>query len=450
MNTLDIKEISIEDVKPYPGNPRKNDKAVVPVANSIREFGFQQPIVVDKDMVVIVGHTRLLAAKYLSLKKVPVLIAKNLSPEQVKAYRLADNRTNENAEWEMTLLHDEMCDLMEHSPELIPITGFDKEEIKRAIDWGKNNGSRNFDAEDRPDPLTAYGDIWTSVNGEHTILCMENNCDAFKEYIRDKNIDCIITDPPYNISYESGKGKVNNDTFASQEAFSAFLGECFEPAIQRLRAGGALFTCGNQDCYYPTKLALDPQGLELRFELIWVKSRYTYSAGRMTFEKQHENIWVGWKKGAAQYNNPAEEGRALVLDDREDLDKLTKEELKQRLIDIHEQCSTVREAKHEKDKWANHPTVKPTALFVPLIRKSTLPGDMVLDIFAGAGVTSLAAEQLARKSISVELDPNYVDCILTRHWEHNGLDFVNQNGVHWAEIWEAEKIKREQEDDDRD
>ena len=187
--------------------------------------------------------------------------------------------------------------------------------------------------------------------------------------------------------------------------------------------------------------------MPLRYELIWAKSRFVYSRGPMQFLKQHESIWVGWKEGAARYENPAVTGKALLLDDRENWDAMSKEELLEKLKLIHESFSTVREAKHEQDKLAVHPTVKPTALFVPLIRKACLPGDLVADIFAGSGVTALACQELARKSVSVELDPSYVDCILSRLYEHHQVDFTRQSdGAQWSTLWEAEKVRRAADD----
>lgn len=446
---LSIKKMDISLLTPYPGNPRINDRAITPVANSIKEFGFQQPIVVDKDLVVIVGHTRLLAAKSLGLTEVPVVVAEHLSPEQVKSYRLADNRTNQNADWDWSLLGDELTGLLETSPELVPITGFDKEEIKKATTFD-TRGVRKFEPEAKPTPLTVYGDHWTSLNGDHNVLCTENTSELFTTFLKGKQIDAILTDPPYNISYSSDKGVVNNDTFANQQAFTSFLKTCFEPAVSALRLGGAVVTCGNNDCYIPNRDALADLDVRLSSELFWVKSRVVFSRNMnmLPFKKQHENLWYGSKAGAARHLNPTVENQSsLLLDDRQDYDKMTKSELLEALRTIHENFSTVREADHEKDKWAVHPTVKPTALFVPLVRRCSMPGDTICDIFAGAGVTALACEEVGRKSVCVELDPSYVDCILSRLYEHHAVDFTNQDGVLWSTIWEAEKLRRAAEED---
>ncbi len=432
---ISIKKMDISLLKPYPGNPRINDRAITPVANSIKEFGFQQPIVVDKDLVVIVGHTRLLAAKSLGLTLVPVVVAEHLSPEQVKSYRLADNRTNQNADWDWSLLGHELTDLLETSPELVPVTGFDKEEIKRAINWDDGGGVRVTVPKEKYPPITVYGTVWTSSDGEHTVICAENSSDLAKATFAAHSVDCIVTDPPYNLSYSSGAGEVKNDTFASEAHFTAFLKDCFAPAVGALRKGGAVYTCGIHRCLQANTDALAALSVPLTHELIWAKSRKSFLTGGK-FTRQHENIWYGHKTGASQHGPViADDYCSLVLDEHEKLEELTKDEL------ITLLQGSVLDSKHDKDKFAQHPTVKPFALLTPLIKSSTFPGDLVCDIFSGSGSTALACYRLGRKSLSFELDPNYVDVILTRLYEHHQVDFTNQEGQKWSTLWDAEKLR---------
>ena len=200
---MNIITLPLSDLKPYPGNPRINDKAIEPVAASLKEFGWRQPIVVDTNNVVIVGHTRLLAAKKLGWTEGPVLIATDLTNEQVVAYRLADNRTNQNADWDWALLGDEFKILLSDAPDLMPITGFDSEEIKKATNYKDGGGVRETVPKERPTPITIVGDLWTSLDGEHIVLCGYNNGDAAKALLSTKQPDCIITDPPYNLGYSS-------------------------------------------------------------------------------------------------------------------------------------------------------------------------------------------------------------------------------------------------------
>lgn len=436
---MEIKNVPIDSIQPYKLNPRLNERAIAPVAASIKEFNWQQPIVVDAANVIIAGHTRLLAAKSLGLTEVPIVVA-NLTEDQAKAYRLADNRTNENAEWDWSLLGEEITNLLENAKELVPITGFNSEEIKKATTFD-GGGKRKFEADPRPNPVTAYGEVWTSLDQEHLVLCTENTSELFKEHLKGKQIDMILTDPPYNIAYSGAKGTVNNDELGTEAEFAEFLKLCFSAAAGNLRKGGAVITCGYHTCFVPNRDALAALDITLKQELVWVKSAPMYNPGSQ-YRKQHENLWIGWKTGAAQHQNAAQQGEGLVLDERDDLVKLTKEELIERIL----ADSTVRQAKHETDKLANHPTVKPTALFAPLIKKSTMPGDLVCDIFAGSGVTALACYELGRKSISTEMDPSYVDCILSRMYEHKKVDFKDQNGRLWSTLWEAEKQRRESEE----
>ena len=154
-----IRQISVDKIIPYPGNPRKNQAAIDPVAASLREFGWQQPIVVDSDMVVIVGHTRLLPARQLGLDKVPVTVAEDMTPAQARAYRLADNRTGENAEWDNDLLAIELGELEGDFD--LSLTGFSPEELQALMHVGTGGNTAEDETPEPPaDPVTVTGDVW--------------------------------------------------------------------------------------------------------------------------------------------------------------------------------------------------------------------------------------------------------------------------------------------------
>lgn len=193
-----IKEVPISDVKTYENNPRDNDGAVEATANSIKEFGWQQPIVVDKDMVIIAGHTRYKAAKKLGMKKVPVVVADNLSPEQVKAYRLADNKTGELADWNMGLLDDELSDIADID---MSDFGFDLD----ITDDGEEVQEDDFDEEVPEEPKSKLGQIYQL--GRHRLMCGDStNSESVKKLLGGVQADLLLTDPPYNVGYE-GKQK---------------------------------------------------------------------------------------------------------------------------------------------------------------------------------------------------------------------------------------------------
>ena len=189
----------LTDIKPYPNNPRCNDDAVDAVAESIREFGFRQPIVVDTEGVIICGHTRYKAAQKLGLEKVPVHVAKDLTPEQIKAYRIADNKTAELAEWNHDLLPIELAELQESGFDL-GLLGFDDDELARLLDPGVQEGL--CDPDDVPAPpdeaITQPGDLW--ILGEHRLLCGDSgNPEDVDRLLDGEPVHLVNTDPPYNV-----------------------------------------------------------------------------------------------------------------------------------------------------------------------------------------------------------------------------------------------------------
>ena len=203
----------LDEIRPYDNNPRRNDEAAKAVANSIREFGFQSPIIVDRDGVIIAGHTRYKAARRLKLQTVPVIVAGELTPEQVKALRIADNSTGEVAEWDLQLLVQEL-------------TGIDYD----MADFGLNLEIRvdeevkedDFDAEPPEKPITQRGDIW--LLGDHRVMCGDSTSPQDVERLMDGQLaDLLLTDPPYNVNYEGSNGKkIENDNMAESE-FRQFL-----------------------------------------------------------------------------------------------------------------------------------------------------------------------------------------------------------------------------------
>jgi hypothetical protein len=209
---------SITDIKPYPNNPRINDDAVESVAASIKEFGFRQPIVVDNDDVIICGHTRYKAALHLGLEKVPVHVAKDLTPEQIKAYRIADNKTAELAEWNLELLPIELGELQACNYDL-GLLGFSADELAKLMDTGVNEGLT--DPDDVPLPpdeaITQPGDLW--ILGNHRLLCGDSsNPEHLDLLLAGANIDLVNMDPPYNVKVEP---RSNNAIAAGNSSFAA-------------------------------------------------------------------------------------------------------------------------------------------------------------------------------------------------------------------------------------
>ena len=214
----EIKNIEVEKIIPYTNNPRNNKKAIDKVASSIKEFGFKQPLVLDKENVIVVGHTRFEAANKLGIKEIPCIIADDLTPAQIKAYRIADNKVGEEAEWDMDKLGIEFEELKEMDFDL-ELTGFDLEDIE--IGEGKEVIEDDFDSEKEleniEEPISKRGDIW--LLGKHRLMCGNStSVEDVKVLMDGKKADMVFTDPPYGVSYKNNmndKFEVikNDDTF---------------------------------------------------------------------------------------------------------------------------------------------------------------------------------------------------------------------------------------------
>ena len=396
---MNVRLVPIASVHPYPGNPRKNDQAVEKVAASIKEFGFQQPIVVDRDMVVVVGHTRLKAALSLGLAEVPVHVAENLSPEQCRAYRLMDNRSNEDAEWNMEQLAEELRGL-EAVQFPLEFTGFDERELQRITFAGPEGGGDG----DEPPPLPTQavarpGDLF--VLGAHRLLC--GDATSLRDVARlmdGRRADLVFTDPPYNVDY-TGKTadalKIANDTMDGRR-FRAFLLAAFQVMFANAREGAPIYVCHADTEGYAFRGALADAGWLFKQAIVWVKDSFVM--GRQDYHWRHEPILYGWKPGAAH---------SWAADRTQD---------------------TVWEIPRPK-RSTEHPTMKPVELISRAIVNSSKPGDMVLDPFGGSGSTLIACEDEGRVCRIAELDPRYVDVIVERWETHTGrrAELVHEGAV---------------------
>lgn len=382
---MEIREFGIDEIKPYEKNPRKNEDSVKFVANSIKEFGFKVPIVIDADNVIVAGHTRWKAAKQLGLEKVPCIKADDLSPAQIKAFRLADNKVGEFSQWDMDLLGDELKDLGDVF-DMGDFGFFDPMD-----DDAPTGDDDDFDpdkaAEEIENPVSQPGDLW--LLGRHRLMCGDS-CDeaTIKRLCGDEAIDLYLTDPPYNVAYKGGTGlTIENDNMDSA-SFLAFLTDAYAAADSVLKPGCAFYiwhaSCEVGNFY---QAMLNIPGWMPKQYLLWVKDSFTL--GRQDYQWKHEPCWYGWKDGAAHY----------FVDDRKQ--------------------STVLEFDKPK-RNGEHPTMKPVELFEKLVENSSRPGENVLDSFGGSGTTMVACEKLGRKAFLCELDPKYADVIVKRYINLHG------------------------------
>lgn len=374
---MQVKTVSIDQIKPYENNPRNNDDAVDAVANSIKEFGWQQPIVVDNGGVIIAGHTRYKAAKQLKLKEVPIVVADNLTEEQVNAYRLADNKSGELATWDDDELQEELDKILD-----IDMTdfGFDLEtelEDDEVID-------DDYEEEVPEEPKSKLGQVYQL--GRHRLMCGDSTKpEDVKKLMNGVQADLLITDPPYNVNYEGkqdSKMTIKND---HQEAdnFYKFLLAAFTNAKDNMKAGAAFYIWyASSEAVNFNRSAVDA-GLSVRQELIWAKNQMII--GRQDYQWQHEPCLYGW----------ADNGSHSWYSDRK-------------------QTTILNFDKPQRSDL--HPTMKPIPLFDYQIKNSSKSGDIVLDLFGGSGTTLMACEQDGRNAYLMEFDPRYVDVIIDR-WE---------------------------------
>lgn len=376
---MQVKTVSIDKIKPYENNPRNNDDAVDAVANSIKEFGWQQPIVVDNGGVIIAGHTRYKAAKQLKLKEVPIVVADNLTEEQVNAYRLADNKSGELATWDDDELQEELDKILD-----IDMTdfGFDLEtelEDDEVID-------DDYEEEIPEEPKSKLGQVYQL--GRHRLMCGDSTKpEDVEKLMGGVKADLLLTDPPYNVSYvgkQKSQMKIENDNQNSDD-FYKFLLSAFEAAKDNMKSGAVYYVwyaAGTSTSWIFSK-ALDDVGMEVRQQLIWRKNNLVM--GRQDYQWQHEPCLYGWTNGGS-HSWYSDRKQTTILN----FDKPQRSDL--------------------------HPTMKPIPLFDYQIKNSSKSGDIVLDLFGGSGTTLMACEQNGRNAYLMEFDPRYVDVIIDR-WE---------------------------------
>lgn len=377
---MQIEYKNVDDLIPYINNPRNNIDAIDAVASSIKNFGFKVPIVIDTKNEIVTGHTRLLAAKKLSIAEVPVIVAADLSEAQIKAFRLADNKVSEISTWDFEALSVELAELAEMDLDFeLDAFGFeDFEELKQVEE------DEDFDSTPPDNPLSKLGDIYKL--GRHRLMVGDStNTKHVKLLMDEKQADMLLTDPPYNVNYQGSTNeelKIKNDNKTSVE-FYAFINDAFSAASEVLKRGGSFY------CWYASAevvnfyTAIEAAGFLVKQELIWNKSQMILS--RQDYHWKHEPCLYGWLEGASHswYSNRKQ---TTVLD----FDK--------------------------PQRNGDHPTMKPVKLFDYQMQNSSKPGDIILDLFGGSGTTLIAAEQNERNAYLMEYDPRYADVIINR-WE---------------------------------
>jgi DNA modification methylase len=439
-------------IKPYAGNPRSNDHAVDAVAASIREFGFRQPLVLDKQGVIVVGSTRFKAALKLGMKSVPVHVAKGLTPAQLKAYRICDNKTSEIADWDYGLLVQELADLQKMDFDLDQV-GFSPDELSSILETEIEPGLT--DPDDVPAPpdqaITKPGDVW--LLGNHRLLCADSgNAQDVDRLLAGASIHLVNTDPPYNVKVEprsnnaiaaglssfsggaprqkrpfdktrranglkhhqafdvarQGKKKATTkklrakdrplaNDFVAEEAFGRMLHAWFGNLARVLLPGRAFFLWGGYSNIGNYPAALRACGLYFSQAIIWIKEHPVLT--RKDFLGNHEWCFYGWREGAAhKFFGP-------------------------------NNATDVWSVKKVNPQSMVHLTEKPVELARRALEHSSKPGENILDLFAGSGSTLIAAEQTSRRAFLMEIDALYCDIIVERWQRFTGKKAIREGAV---------------------
>ena len=385
---MEIINIAIRDIHPYPNNPRKNSDAVDAVAESIRQCGYCAPIIVDEDHIILAGHTRYKALKKLGWKECPVLLLQGMSDEQKRKYRLLDNKTGELATWDLDALAEEL--------EALDFDGFDFGfEVSETV-TDEEAHEDDYEVNPPAQPKSKRGDIYVLVR--HRLMCGDStSADDVHALVGSTQIDMLLTDPPYGVDY-TGKTadalKIENDA-QTDEDLENFLSIAFRGADAVMKPGAAFYIWHADSKGGIFRMACQEVGWEVRQVLIWAKNSLVL--GRQDYQWQHEPCLYGWKGGAAH--------------------KWTSDRKQSTLLNFD------RPTKNKE-----HPTMKPVPLFDYLIKNNSEVGDDILDLFAGSGTLAIACEQNGRNAYMMEYDPKYVDVIIDR-WERlTGKKAVLING----------------------
>jgi DNA modification methylase len=422
---------AIEDLAPYANNARTHSKKQVrQIADSIRRFGFCNPVLIADDNTIIAGHGRVEAAKLIGMTEVPVCRLSHLSKDEVRAYILADNKLAENAGWDRELLAIEMQGLIDLDFDIEGL-GFSTVEIDLTIGDKRPAGSEADSTLDRVEPVgqgpavTRAGDLW--LLGPHRLLCGDARSKSDVARLCDgKPATLLFTDPPYNVPIDGhviGLGRIRHREFAlasgemDEAAFAEFLTDSLEAAASQLTEGAIAYVCMDWRHMREVLAAGHAVFSELKNLCVWNKT----NGGMGSFYRsKHELVFV-FKKGTAPHINTFGLGdtgryRTNVWD--------------------YPGISSLGASRDEE--LAMHPTVKPVALIADAIKDCSRRGDIILDVFGGSGSTLIATDQCGRIARLIEIDPLYCDTIIRRFERLTGEQaWLAESGAAFAKVANA-------------
>lgn len=435
---LRVEYINISEIKPYESNPKiHKSKQIQQIVNSISEFKFNNPILIDENNIIIAGHGRILAAKHLNMSEVPVIKLLHLSEAQKKAYRIADNKLTENGEWDYDLLKLEFTELEKLDLDFsLDITGFDVTDIDIILDNNLTDKEIKIDEKANTVPfineneiISKPGDIWQL--GKHRIICgnsLERN--TYNLLLEDKKANMVFTDPPYNVKVDGhvcGLGKVKHKEFTmasgemSEREFQEFLTTAFSLLKEFSTDGSLHYICMD---WRHIKEIINAGSVydDLKNLCVWNKDNGGMGS---LYRSKHELIFI-FKNGTRPHKNNVELGshgryRTNVWD-----------------------YPGVNSFSGNKDKLKFHPTVKPVEMVKDAILDVTNRNHIVLDAFLGSGTTLIASEKSCRICYGIELEPLYIDTTIRRWQDLTGKSAIHlQTGKSYRELFELKGFSDE-------
>lgn len=446
---MNIVDKNVDEIIPYENNPRKNDKAVPAVAKSIQEFGFKVPIVIDKNNIIVNGHTRLKAAKKLGLETVPCIVADDLTPDQIRAFRLADNKVGEIATWDDDKLEEELTELTG----IIDMQDFGFEDFF-SKDAQETVQPGDDDVKEPAAVFVKPGDLW--VLGRHKLLCGDATKDTDVDRIMaGEKAQLVHTDPPYGVSYVTQSGKydmIKNDDKTGDDLLSTLLVPAFKEYVRNTDPDAAFYIWHASSTRRDFEDAMLAAGLLEKQYIIWAKPApvlghadyqwshepcfYSEKAGQHAHfygDRTQRTVWMATIHSRAAM--AASLAGGVVLTDGKGskiyVSAKTPKGKKLRYVRVSDEGQTVDLQPDStvstvweigRDSKTIHPTQKPLEIPIRAINNSSKPGDLVLDFFGGSGSTLIAAEKTGRRCNTIELDPKYCSAIIDRY-----IETVNDN-----------------------
>lgn len=408
-----MEKVKIENIKINSRSPIVNTPEQIEIYKKINQESIKMiPIVVDDKNEIILGEAKYLALKEIGENEIEIYRMKDLTSEQIKLLRIAETKGIQLGEWD----NEKLLRELEEIGELAELSGFDMNAIEKEL-------SEYADPLDKIEeiPIPELEDVFFSrerdmyILGKHKLLCGDStNLEDVKKLFGNEKMNLLLTDPPYNIDYESGNGlKIKNDNMSEKEFYN-FLLKFYKNAFEFMEEGAALYIFYGDIESENFRKTLKEAGFKLSQCLIWVKN--TFNLSRQDYNWKHEPVLYGWKPGASHFFIK-DYTQDTVLEESINYKKFSKAELIEQIYQLKreiEKSSTIlREDKPRKN--INHPTPKPIKLIARLMANSSKRGWIVGDMFGGSGSTLITAEQLDREARLMEYDPRYVDVIVKRY-----------------------------------